>query len=81
MQENESQSLKINRLEIMMEQNNKDHDTLKEMLCRIDKKIDGISEEYVKKDEFNPVKNIVYGMVGFVLLAFIGALISLVFIK
>lgn len=33
---------------------------------------------YVSKDEFEPVKKIVYGLVGLTLVAVVGALISLV---
>ena len=37
-----------------------------------------LESEYVTQDEFEPVKKIVYGMVGVILLAVIGALITLV---
>jgi len=40
-----------------------------------------LEKDYVTQDEFTPVKNIVYGMVGTVLLAVIGALIALVINK
>ena len=40
-----------------------------------------LEKGYVTQDEFTPVKNIVYGMVGTVLLAVIGALIALVINK
>lgn len=33
-------------------------------------------EKYVTKESFEPVRNIAYGMVGFVLLAVLGALIA-----
>lgn len=39
---------------------------------------DSLKSDYVKKDEFLPVKNIVYGMVGMILVAVVGALITLV---
>ena len=78
---NDSMELKVNSLEINMLQNNKDHETLKEMLIKIDKKIDCIAQEKVSITEFLPVKNLVYGMVSFILLAFLGTLISLTFIK
>lgn len=35
---------------------------------------------YVKREEFEPVKKIVYGMVAFLLLALLGAIIKLVII-
>ena len=37
-----------------------------------------LDEHYVTKAEFDPVRNIVYGMVGVILLAVIGALVTLV---
>ena len=33
---------------------------------------------YVRKEEFQPVRMIVYGMVGIILLSFIGAIVALV---
>jgi len=39
-----------------------------------------IEKKYVSKIEFGPVKSIVYGMVGFILLTFLGSIISLVVI-
>ena len=39
-----------------------------------------LKEEYVTQDEFAPVRNVVYGMVGVILLSVIGALIALVII-
>lgn len=40
-----------------------------------------LDDTYVTKDEFNPVRNIVYGMVGLILIAVMAALIALVVIK
>jgi len=37
-----------------------------------------LSKRYVTKDEFAPVKNIVYGLVALILTAVVGALITLV---
>lgn len=37
-----------------------------------------LDEHYITKAEFEPVRNIVYGMVGVILLAVIGALVTLV---
>ena len=42
---------------------------------------DTIKNNHVTKEQFGPVKNIVYGMVGTVLLAVLGALIALVVIR
>ena len=40
-----------------------------------------LDNKFVTKDEFSTVRAIVYGMVGIVLMSFIGAVITLVFIK
>ena len=40
-----------------------------------------LDSHYVTKAEFDPVRNIVYGMVGVILLAVIGALVALVIAK
>ena len=40
-----------------------------------------LDSHYVTRAEFDPVRNIVYGMVGVILLAVIGALITLVITK
>jgi len=37
-----------------------------------------LEKDYVTRDEFDPVKKIVYGMVGLVLVAVVSALIALV---
>ncbi len=37
-----------------------------------------MNDDYVTKNEFKPVKNIVYGGVGVVLLAVVGAVVALV---
>ena len=72
-------SNKITRLETQMEQVNG-------KLDKLDRKIEeGFREVrneltcYVRKEEFSTVKSVVYGMVGAVLMAFIGGLIFLVF--
>ena len=52
--------------------------------ANIDKKVDQIAEklekEYVTEIEFDPIKKIVYGLVGLILVAVFGALIALVVI-
>jgi hypothetical protein len=40
-----------------------------------------VQQGYVSKDEFEPVRRIVYGLVGLILVAVVGALISLVVVK
>lgn len=48
---------------------------IKEKLNAVDNKV---SSHYVSKEEFEPVKNIVYGLVTLILVAVVGALIALV---
>lgn len=36
---------------------------------------------YVSRSDFDPVKNIVYGLVGLILIGVVGAVVSLVIIK
>ena len=48
---------------------------MKDKLDGVDQKI---STHYVSREEFEPIKKIVYGMVGLVLVAVVGALVSLV---
>lgn len=38
-------------------------------------------ENYIRKEEFDPVKRIVYGLVGLILVAVVGAIIALVVIQ
>jgi len=42
---------------------------------------ESMEADYVSRTEFNPIQKIVYGMVGLVLLAVLGALVSLVVLK
>lgn len=48
---------------------------IKEKLDDIDKKV---SSGYVTKDEFEPIKKIVYGLVSLILTAVVGAIVALV---
>lgn len=48
---------------------------IKEKMNAIDTKV---SQGYVSKEEFEPVKKIVYGLVSLVLIAVVGALVALV---
>lgn len=57
-----------------------DHDRL----LRIDEKVTSIHDsmgEFVTQDEFKPVRLIVYGLVGLIMVAVIGELIHGVLIK
>ncbi len=40
-----------------------------------------LDEKFVTRIEFTPIKSIVYGMVGFILLAFLAAIVGLVIIR
>jgi hypothetical protein len=48
---------------------------IKEKLTAVDNKV---SSGYVSKEEFEPIKKIVYGVVSLILVAVVGALIVLV---
>lgn len=48
---------------------------IKEKLDDIDKKV---SSGYVSKEEFEPIKKIVYGLVSLILTAVVGAVVALV---
>jgi hypothetical protein len=69
----------------IMPENNRDDVTLaviqndlgylKEKMNSIDNKV---SSGYVSKEEFEPIKKIVYGVVSLILIAVVGALVALV---
>lgn len=42
------------------------------------KVVDKVDKDYVTKTEFTPVRNIVYGMVGVILVAVLGALLKFI---
>lgn len=48
---------------------------IKEKLNAVDNKV---SSHYVSKEEFEPIKKIVYGLVSLILTAVVGALIAIV---
>lgn len=48
---------------------------IKEKLNAVDNKV---SSHYVSKEEFEPIKKIVYGLVSLILIAVVGALAALV---
>lgn len=52
--------------------------TLKDIYEAVDQLRKDIATNYVTKDAFDPVRNIVYGLVGVVMLGVIGALVALV---
>ena len=49
--------------------------TIQKDLASIKKELDG---RFVTVDQFEPIKKIVYGMVGIILLTFMGALVALI---
>lgn len=53
-------------------------DSRKVVLTALDDHKKAVGERCVSKDEFSPVKNVVYGLVGTILMAVIGALLVLV---
>jgi len=46
--------------------------------CSVEEIKGKLDKEYVTQDEFTPVKNIVYGIVGLILTSVVGALITLI---
>ncbi len=48
----------------------------KDELDKAENRIENTIKGFVSKDEFTPVKNIVYGLVGTILLGFIGVMIN-----
>lgn len=48
---------------------------IKEKLTAVDNKV---SSSYVSKEEFEPIRKIVYGVVSLILVAVVGALVALV---
>jgi len=52
--------------------------TIKRDVSEIKEKLES---HYVTKEEFDPIKKVVYGMVSLILVAVIGALLALVIIK
>jgi hypothetical protein len=62
----------------LIKQNGDDHKVILEQIKSINKKLD---ESFVTKDEFDPVRNVVYGLVGMLLVAVLGAIVKLVIIQ
>ena len=66
---------KMSNLETELALQGKDIDYIKKKLDHIDEKLD---KHYVTKEEFLPIRNIVYGMVGLILISVTTALLALV---
>ena len=54
------------------------HDNITELKDFIKDNIQGIEESYVTKDAFLPVKSLVFGAVGLILIAIVGAGLALI---
>jgi hypothetical protein len=63
------------RVNNMIEQNSKEHEQIKSAIQAIDEKLD---VAFVKKEEFTPVRNVVYGMVSLILTTTLGWILYLV---
>lgn len=60
-------------------------ESTRELLIRIDERTMGIMTEmvnvkngYVRKEEFNPVQKIVYGLVGVILISVMGGILAII---
>lgn len=54
---------------------------LKDFKNRLDKFEDKMDNTFVNKAEFSPVKNVVYGMVGLILITFLVGILKFVVVK
>lgn len=52
--------------------------SIKDVYDAVNSLREDISQNYVTKDAFEPVRNVVYGLVGLILISVVGALIALV---
>ena len=58
----------------------KDVNDIKVELAKLpDKLLERLEEKYVSKDTFEPIRKLVYGLVGAILLGVVGAILALVF--
>ena len=74
--------IKINvleeRLTNMIRENSEEHTKILKSIDHLSAKVDNLQECFVSKKEFDPVKNITYGIVWLIVAAVIGALLKLV---
>lgn len=56
-------------------------ETMREHEEKDDQRFRDVTREYVSQKEFEPVKKVVYGLVGLILTAVAGALVALVLVK
>ena len=66
------------RMKNLIKTNSDDHNLIIKQVEEINEKLDKM---FVTKSEFDPIKNVVYGMIGLILVAVAGALIRLVIIQ
>lgn len=57
------------------------YELINEFRSEMNDRFDKIETCYVRNDRFNPVERLVYGMVGVILLAVVGAMVALVINK
>jgi len=65
------------RMKNLIKTNSDDHNLIIKQVEEINEKLDKM---FVTKSEFDPIKNVVYGMIGLILVAVAGALIRLILI-
>jgi hypothetical protein len=70
----ELENLNKSFTEMKLENDLAHKDILLQMVCMAKENKDN----FVSKDEFSPVRSVVYGMVGFVMLSFLTAIVALV---
>ena len=66
------------RMKNLIKTNSDDHNLIIKQVEEINEKLDKM---FVTKSEFDPIKNVVYGMIGLILVAVAGALIRLILIN
>lgn len=71
----ETQGTKIALIQNDVGYLNKRFDSFEKKLDSVDEKL---NSHYVSKEEFEPIKKVVYGLVGLILIAVAGAVVSLV---
>lgn len=54
---------------------------IKKDIGEIKDSVADLKDSFITRAEFEPIKNVVYGMVGLVLISFLGAIIALVIKK
>lgn len=68
--------MKENNLQIIVAEIGKDILFIKDTLRRLENSMDEMKETFVTKEEFKPVRSIAYGMIGFIAVAVLGAIVD-----